>query len=382
MVKPPNQQITGLLGIATNLAGFCLIVGSSAQAQIASDNTLSTEVKRSANVWEIKGGSKADSNLFHSFSEFSVPNGNTAFFNNAMDIGNIISRVTGGSISNIDGLIKANGNANLILINPSGINFGSNASLELGGSFFGSTANSVVFEDGTTFSATDTEETPLLTVTVPVGLQMGQNSGAINVSGNGHNLSVAEPLFSPITLGTPPGLQVKSGQTLGLVGKELVFDGGAIAASGGRIELGSVAQGTVSITEGKLGYENVSALENITMRSQSLADASGTPTIAGGSIQVQGQELSLESGSLLLVQNQTATAAGTIEVNTTEAVKVSGTNASGMIRSSLTNETLGAGRGGDIKITTGNVTLDGGATIVAKTLSPGAARGGDVEIAW
>ena len=368
------------LAFMASLTGICFLATGSVQAQIAADNTVSTKVKSSEGVWKITGGTKAESNLFHSFSEFSLPTGDTAYFKNATNISNIISRVTGSSISNIDGLIKANGNANLILINPNGINFGANASLEIGGSFFGSTANSVVFEDGKTFSANETQGTPSLTVSVPVGLQMGQNSGAINVTGNGHNLTVADPLFSPTVSASRPGLQVSSGETFALLGKGLVFDGGAIATLGGRIELGSVGEGTVTINDGQLNYEDISVWENITMRSQSLADASGTPTIAGGSIQVGGKQLSLENGSLLLVQNQAQQPAGTIEVNTSEAVTVQGTNPDGTIRSSITNETVGAGKGGDVIVNTGDLTVDGGATIVAKTLFPGNGVGGNLTI--
>jgi hypothetical protein len=66
-------------------------------AQITPDSTLpnNSSVTKNGNSFNITGGTQAGSNLFHSFSEFSVPRGGAASFNNGVDIQNIISRVTG-----------------------------------------------------------------------------------------------------------------------------------------------------------------------------------------------------------------------------------------------------------------------------------------------
>ena len=195
-----------LLTLAGTLAGCCL-GNNPLLAQIIPDASLDTKVDTSNNVTEITGGTQAESNLFHSFQDFSVETDNTAFFNNGVDINNIIGRVTGNNISQINGLLKANGDANLILINPNGINLGDGASLDIGGSFLGSTADSIIFEDGSVFGS-DLDTQPLLTISAPIGLQLGSNSAAIQVSGSAASNAK---------------LEIKPGNTFALVGNGSYF---------------------------------------------------------------------------------------------------------------------------------------------------------------
>ena len=162
---------------------------------------------------------------------------------------NIFSRITGGSVSNIDGVIRANGTANLFLLNPNGILFGPNASLNTGGSFVATTADSINFADRFQYSTTNPQTAPLLTVSVPVGLQMGANPGRIAVQGNGYDLSVSVPIFSPIVRGSSTaGLRVPAGRALALIGGDIDINGGTLTAEQGRIELGSVRNGQVNLS--------------------------------------------------------------------------------------------------------------------------------------
>lgn len=213
-------------------------------AQITPDTTLGAESSvitptniNGISTDQIDGGAIRGANLFHSFREFNVGEGRGAYFTNPTGIENILSRVTGGNPSEILGKLGVLGNANLFLINPNGIIFGPSSSLDINGSFVGSTASSLKFADRTEFSAAAPQTNPLLTVSVPLGLQFGATEGSI--------LNQSQATDSS---GEAVRLAVEPGKTLALVGGDVRLDGGNLQAPGGRVELGGLAgSGTVGL---------------------------------------------------------------------------------------------------------------------------------------
>ena len=357
---------------------FCYSIGASpTTAQIIPDLTLpnNSTVTTQDNTSTITGGTVAGSNLFHSFDVFSLSTGNIAYFNNTANIQNIISRVTGYSISNIDGLIRANGGANLFLINPNGIIFGPNASLNIGGSFLASTASSLKFSNGTQFSATAPQITPLLTVSVPIGLQFGVNAGSIlNQSRiSGIDTRGAEDVV---------GLRVEPGKTLALVGGDVALRGGYLTAQQGRIELGSIAENSqVSlkpIEKGwALGYEDIQNFKDIKLSQAATVDASGE---GGGEIQVQGRRVMLTDESQILSFTRGSEPGGNLTVNASDSLELSESLANSQSPSSLSTLTSGAGKAGDIKINTGKLIVQNLTTISTASRVGSTGQGGNLTV--
>jgi len=371
-----NKHACWSLKLAITFVFVVSAIASQAQAQVTSDRTLGTTVNGSTSLpcnggtCTITGGTTAGTNLFHSFEEFSVPTSGEAHFDNAGSIQNIISRVTGGSVSNIDGQLQANGTANLFVLNPKGIMFGDNATLDIGGSFVATTASAIKFTDGTEFSATPVQSSPLLTLTVPVGLQFGSMPGRIIVQGQGQGLRMNADLID-----TSVGLRVQPDQTLALLGGDVVLSGGTLKTAGGRIELGSVADNSFvslnPIAQGiALGYDGVSSFRDIQLSDSAAVDASG---LGGGDIQVRGRQVTLTNGSQIEAITLGSQPGGTLNVIASDAVEVIGFSANNRSRLATAVYPGATGAGGNLTLSTGRLILRDGAQIVTSTFSRGAA---------
>lgn len=253
----------------------------------------------------IDGGATRGVNLFHSFEQFSIEAGREAYFSNPEGIANIFSRVTGGDHSDIFGTLGVSGEANLFLINPNGILFGPDATLDVRGAFHASTANEIIFPDGNTFSALEPEVAPLFTmdVTVPVGVA-----------------------FAGATSGNPVGdltneamLAVESGQALTLQGNAVISRGGLMAPEG-RVELlGNQVRLTtqVQVDTGSLGIEatekiRVAAQEQIVLSEDlnlSTTSPEGVINLRGvdfgviGDISLAGNAVNLSGSNILSLGN-------------------------------------------------------------------------------
>jgi filamentous hemagglutinin family protein len=356
------------------------------RAQVVPDVTLpdNSIVDTNNNAIDITGGTTAGTNLFHSFSTFSVPTNFRVSFLNNPAIQNIITRVTGSSLSEIDGLLQANGTANLILINPNGIIFGSNATLNLGGSFLATTANNIKFGDGIEFSASNPAATPILSINVPIGLQFGSNNGEVGVRGNGNNLIYDSRTSSIIRDFRNLGLQVNSSRTIALIGGNISLIGGNLTAPDGNIELGAVRDSIVKITPLTTGwtfdYNNVGALQDIQLVRTSSLDASGN---SGGTIRVNANRFLVSDGSAILADTLGDGTGGNIRLQVTESIEAVGFSpnpAIPFITYISTDVAPNAtGNGGSIDIATNSLFVGFGAQISSGTFGSGDAGSIDVD---
>lgn len=381
------KQCSYKFWIASGIPLIHLAAAVPMQAQIVRDTTLpvkSVVELRNGNILNVRGGTKAGSNLFHSFSKFNVTEGQQVFF---VDPGvrNILSRVTGNDQSKIFGKLGViDGNANLFLINPKGVIFGPKASLDLTGSFAATTANALQFGNQGFFSASIPNNPQLLTVNPSAFLFKQIATQPIINRSNQFN----------------EGLKVNDGQSLLLVGGDVKLDGGVLTAPGGRVELGGVVgKGTVGLNVASNNL-HLSFPKRVALADVSLTNQASTVVTArdGGSIAINARNLDILQGSsisggILFGLGSASSQAGDITLSTTGAITITNSqirnltfddgsagnviiNASGnasLTKSSILSETSGAGDGGDISINTRSLSLTEGAGLLANSSASGKA---------
>ncbi|WP_069471125.1 two-partner secretion domain-containing protein [Candidatus Marithrix sp. Canyon 246] len=142
-------------------------------------------------VIEANMGQQYGGNLFHSFDQFNIKLNERATFSGPNSVTNIISRVTGGKTSTIDGVLESTiPDADFYLINPAGIVFGEKAELNVQGSFYASTADYLRLGINGKFNATHPEDS-VLTVAPPSDFGfLGSNRAPITFENT--TLSVAD----------------------------------------------------------------------------------------------------------------------------------------------------------------------------------------------
>ncbi|MEA5602784.1 filamentous hemagglutinin N-terminal domain-containing protein [Nostoc sp. UHCC 0252] len=373
----------GLVGLLECLSVSLFTTKTQAQqSNIVPDNTLGAESSQVIDNFQglpievVTGGATRQINLFHSFQEFNISEGRGAyFFSPSADIQNILARVTGNNPSEILGTLGTFGSSspNLFLINPNGIVFGNNASLNVQGSFVATTANGLQFGNRGVFSATNPQAVPLLTINPSVLLfnQIQANGGIINQS--------QAPAGTNLIGQDVTGLQVADGKSLLFVGGNINIDGGGIHAYGGNIELaGLAAPGNVGLN---IAGDNLSLVipENVERANVLLSNGAEVNVRGadGGNIKIQARNVNFAKESIL----RAGIAAGLGTPNSQGGdITINATGTTLIDNSFIANivQERAFGNAGDINIATGTLMLSDGAVINASLFGKGNA--GNVNI--
>ncbi len=354
-----------LLGVLLGL-GVMALGGDGvwAQSTIVPDGTLGAERSRvtpldvpfGLPIDAITGGAQRGQNLFHSFQEFNVAGGRSVYFfiPNPL-VRHVLSRVTGTNRSDIlgtlgtlrpsDGVTQVPG-VNVFLINPNGVLFGKNASLDIGGSFLVTTANAVQLETTGLFSASQPTSSHLLTVNPSAFLFNAIAQQAVIVNQG--------------------QLQVAQGQNLILLGGNIRLDQGSIQSLGGRVELGGLMTiGTVGLNQNdslSLNFTDHPSNAEISLNKTAIA-LSGTPSetsLKPGAIQIQGGLVTLQQGSQINSITQDASTGGDIIIKATQ-LKLDDISTIGSI-------TIGPGTGGALTINVDQLNLKGASSLITTTI--------------
>lgn len=362
---------------------------------------LNTQINQAGNSYIITGGTRPGGgpNLFHSFGNFSVGGGDLAnFFNNTgLLTSNILARVTGGNISNIDGTIQTTGfgSANLFLMNPSGVVLGPGASLNVGGSVSFTTAQYLRLFDGVSSAnfyaspANDGLANNILTINPSAFEFLSASPAAYGF------LTAPDPNATMTVRGSL--LKVSEGRSLSLVGGNITIQSGILSdettqaanlqAPGGRINLVSVASPGEVLLSNFQPAPNINGASFTTMGTVTLKEGA-TLNVSGqldefevpigngnsGTVLVRGGQLVMDASSIQAITwgavNGLSTA---VDIQVSQSVALA--NAS-----TITTATFGSGRGGDVRLTAPTLTIENARQSIFTTTGEGGGVGGDLVL--
>jgi filamentous hemagglutinin family protein len=338
-------------------------------------------------------GARSGANLFHSFRSFGIKPGESATFTGAPDIQNVVTRVTGGQSSVIDGPLRSRvGKADFWFINPAGIVFGQNASLDMPASFRVSTADELRFRDGARFSATQPTPSSLSLAQPEAYGFLGDRSREVLLLGQGS-------FNEDRTAWQGTQLKLNPGATLDVVAGKIGIEQAQLSAPGGALRLINAQQGAVPVDRLPKGV----ASGRITLN-QGFLDTSGNPggtlALRGGQVHVRGSSLFADThgdadaesgsgvrvtaGSLRLDQGSLVTAnplegrgrAGSVRVQVQQDM----TLADGAV---IDASTASAGNAGQVAVRAGRLAIDGQGrqTGIFSTAVPGATgKAGSIDV--
>lgn len=336
-------------------------LGTGAQAQIRTDGSLGPAAQTLTGPnYSIPQtlGKLTGNNLFHSFQTFNLASGEAANFSTTSPtLANVISRVTGGELSQINGTLRltATGGATpaFFFINPAGVTFGAGASVDVPGAFHVSTANYLKFPDGRLYADTTSGSTFSSADPTAFGF-LGSTRAAISAK--------------DAALATTTG-------ALTLVAGDVDIDRAAVSSNSGELRI--VANGPGAAEVNRIGVLPT-ASGRLELRNGGYFYTEATAQEAGGNIRIAAGDTRINSGALVVTATTSNRPAGSITAELA-SLEIDGRTATGSTGITSQAAIGDVGAGGDVTVSAlGGVRILGGGLITSDTYGTGAS--GNVSV--
>lgn len=389
-----DMKRTALLRLLLSTTAYVTLAKLGAAAQITTDGTTMTTCNGGGcsgamGDITIDGGLIAGANQFHSFSDFNIATGGSAnfTFSGAQTINNVIARVTGGNISVIDGGLSSDvPGADFFFINPAGITFNENASINVPAGLHLSTADQLVFDNGQVLAA-DLSSGSVFSSAAPEAFGfLGAGVGEIRFDGINTVLGSSETTISASDIDVSNDAllvvfeesSLASFNAVGGATTQLDFASGAAdAALDGELTLSNNARilSSVQTGAGQTGADILLSAGRIFAEGSSNVSASSGDGGDGGSVVVNASMVELTTNSLFDTQSNNSTRGGDLIINATDILL----DQTGGFSASVVNDS--AGIGGDILIVSDTLRLTNGGGIEAIVFTEsGEGTGGSITI--